>query len=299
MKRAASKLIKTFIDRKKDVKTNWLKKNINSTMLSFGVANAINEKKPFLVSRLGWFEGYSLGFVQNHGKLSHELREKLWNTPGIFPPTDSEHKIFCSEYTSSMQLIDVLGLMEFPYESSVIQAYAPRALLCDLKDLEPYYHSNPWSQHLKGLNVLVIHPFVDSIRIQYDINREKIFVDRNVLPEFNLITFKPPQTLCGNTDGYQSWKDALDNTKKRILEIDYDIAIVGCGAYGLPLGGFIKQQGKVCIHLGGATQTLFGIAGGRWINNTPMSLYINAYWTRPYDKERPQKWEEAENGCYW
>jgi hypothetical protein len=288
-----------FTKKRVDKKVNWLKANVSSSMLAFGIAKALKEKSPFLVSRLGWFEGYSIGFVDNHGKLSQELREKLWNTPGIFPPTDDQHQTFSSEYKASLKIVDVLGLMDFPYESSVILEHAPQSLLCDLKDLEPYYHSNPWSQYLRGLNVLVIHPFIDSIKKQYKTHREKIFIDKNILPEFNLLTLMPPQTLCGNTDGYESWKDALDNTRKRILELDYDVAIVGCGAYGLPLGAYIKQQGKVCIHLGGATQTLFGIAGGRWIDKTPMSLYINSYWTRPDDKERPNNWKEAENGCYW
>ena len=49
-----------------------------------------------------------------------------------------------------------------------------------------------------------------------------------------------------------------------ISEIDFEIAIIGAGAYGLPLGAFIKKIGRQAIHLGGATQILFGVRRARW-----------------------------------
>jgi threonine dehydrogenase-like Zn-dependent dehydrogenase len=35
-----------------------------------------------------------------------------------------------------------------------------------------------------------------------------------------------------------------------IGKIDFDVAILGCGAYGLPLAAAIKGMGKQAIHLG-------------------------------------------------
>ena len=48
------------------------------------------------------------------------------------------------------------------------------------------------------------------------------------------------------------------------MEEIFDVAIIGCGAYGMPLAAMLKQAGKQAIHLGGATQLLFGIKGKRW-----------------------------------
>ena len=52
--------------------------------------------------------------------------------------------------------------------------------------------------------------------------------------------------------------------QKEIDKIDFDIAILGCGAYGYPLASYIKSIGKKAIHIGGATQLIFGIKGKRW-----------------------------------
>lgn len=53
--------------------------------------------------------------------------------------------------------------------------------------------------------------------------------------------------------------------KKKISTIDFDIASIGCGAYGLPLAGFIMEElHKKAIYMGGGTQWLFGIKGRRW-----------------------------------
>ena len=80
---------------------------------------------------------------------------------------------------------------------------------------------------------------------------------------------------------------------------EFDVAIIGCGAYGMPLASLLKRYGKIAIHLGGATQILFGIKGRRWDNNTSISLLFNDYWVRPMASETPHDAFEVENGCYW
>ena len=82
------------------------------------------------------------------------------------------------------------------------------------------------------------------------------------------------------------------------LKIDFDVAIIGCGAYGFPLAAKLKRAGKITIHLGGAVQILFGIKGSRW-DNGEVSKFYNEYWVRPDDKDKPQNANNVENGCYW
>ena len=85
--------------------------------------------------------------------------------------------------------------------------------------------------------------------------------------------------------------------KNDISKIDYDVAIIGAGAYGMFLGAFCKDMGKQALHLGGATQMLFGIKGKRWDGST---LY-NEHWIRPSKDETPKGVEQFEHGtfAYW
>ncbi|WP_274095727.1 hypothetical protein [Riemerella anatipestifer] len=41
-----------------------------------------------------------------------------------------------------------------------------------------------------------------------------------------------------------TWFDALEDMKNKIDLVDFDVAIIGCGAYGLPLASYIKNKGK-------------------------------------------------------
>jgi hypothetical protein len=84
-----------------------------------------------------------------------------------------------------------------------------------------------------------------------------------------------------------------------VLQEDFDVAIVGCGAYGLPLGAFIKRQGKACIHMGGATQLLFGITGNRWRDMPQFQALQTEAWQPPLESERPVNWKQVEGGSYW
>jgi glycerol-3-phosphate dehydrogenase len=88
---------------------------------------------------------------------------------------------------------------------------------------------------------------------------------------------------------------------ERALEIDFDVAIIGCGAYGMPLASKLKNAGKQAIHLGGATQLLFGIKGNRWENGYPTKIatFFNDAWVRASAEETPQNAYTVERGCYW
>jgi len=264
------------------------------------IGQALAQRSAFLASRLGWFEAYSIGHYDASGRITEGIRKKMWNTPGIFPDSEEQFAAFRAEYTRCIGSVDLLGLMECPNEDAVVARYAPRALRCRLQDLEPYYQPIPWSKHLAGLKVLVIHPFAESIERQYRSSRERLFLDADVLPRFELSTLRSPQTLCGNTDGFASWNDALADLRDKVARLEFDAAIIGSGAYGLPIGAFVKSLGRTAIHLGGATQALFGIIGSRWTQpGQPMRFLINSHWVRPMASERPANWKQAEEGCYW
>ena len=79
----------------------------------------------------------------------------------------------------------------------------------------------------------------------------------------------------------------------------FDVAIIGAGAWGVPLASHAKALGRVGIHLGGATQLLFGIRGARWDNHSIIRALYNDAWVRPGVADRPGKFRNIENGCYW
>lgn len=112
--------------------------------------------------------------------------------------------------------------------------------------------------------------------------------------------------LWGGDLDFKDWFEALRKMEDDIDKLDFDIAIIGCGAYGLPLAAHIKQSGRKAIHLGGVTQILFGIKGKRWENPVQkMCKYgyypdlMNEYWVRLVESEKPRTANQVEGGCYW
>ena len=124
----------------------------------------------------------------------------------------------------------------------------------------------------------------------------------NILPEFELKTLKAVQTIAGEKDErFSTWFETLEYMFEETMKIDFDIAIIGCGAYGMPLAAKLKKAGKQAIHLGGATQLLFGIKGKRWEENYPSKIAscFNEYWGYLADSEKPKNAGTVEMGCYW
>ena len=263
------------------------------------IEGAIQDRRPFLASRLGWMESYALGLWDTGQAVQQSFIEKLRRHAGVFPPTKQNFESFCSIYLDAAREIDLLGLMQNPYYKQLVDKYISEAFTCGLGSLEPYLNGLPWSRSLKGLRVLVVHAFADSIKRQYQENRSRLFSDPQVLPEFELYCVKAPQTMLDETAGFSCWSEALADLKKRVDALDFDVAIIGCGAYGLPLGKHIKQSGKVAIHFGGAVQLLFGISGQRWRYKPEFRSIMRSNWISPSESERPPGWEKIEEGCYW
>ena len=141
--------------------------------------------------------------------------------------------------------------------------------------------------------VLIIHPFEKTIISQYK-KRKKIFLNKNILPEFDIDTIKAVQSLSSEDSRFKSWFDALEYMKDKISKKDFDIALIGCGAYGLPLSSHVKKMGKIGIHMGGSLQLLFGIKGKRWDDNPIIKKLYNKHWVRPSEIEKPKNYKKVE-----
>lgn len=260
-------------------------------------------EKPFLVARFGDAELRSLVYSLEtqmglRKSFPKYIKVAMHRNAGFFPTDDANLIKFGKLLWESSKEVDVFGVWYNLLEDYVIHNTNPNALLVELEGLEPYRSDTPWSKALKGKKVLVVHPFEESIKKQFTI-REKLFANRDVLPDFELITYKAVQTNAGADSEYATWFDALDRMYEDIKRIDFDVAIVGCGAYGLPLSAKLKKLGKQVVHLAGATQIMFGIRGARWDVRPEMQGFFNENWIRPSDSERPKDAQSVEGGCYW
>ena len=104
----------------------------------------------------------------------------------------------------------------------------------------------------------------------------------------------------GNSGPHSGWKESFNIMKEEISKLEFDIALLGCGAYGMPLGAFIKEEmNKSAIYVGGGLQILFGIKGKRWDVHDEISSMYNQNWIRPFPQEIPNDKDLVENGCYW
>ena len=282
------------------------------------IRGLIEGDKPFLITRFGSYEMEALlrGIdVQNRASVLKKIGRMLtgeggpfwwdnsirggicWNA-GFFPPTDEALNAYSNRCCEDIPQIDLIGTT-YPGEKYVAAKFAPHMKAVPLMDLEPFGKENPWSKALAGRKVLVVHPFEDTIRAQYA-KRKLLFKDPCFLPDFELIIYRAISSFAGNRVSYASWFDALTKMCDDISGIDFDIAIIGCGAYGMHIGAFIKRDlGKKAFHLCGATQLLFGIKGSRWEGIPGFEVMFNKYWVRPFDSDKVQNIATIEHGCYW
>jgi hypothetical protein len=104
----------------------------------------------------------------------------------------------------------------------------------------------------------------------------------------------------GGKGPHKDWYESFQLMCKDISNIDFDIALLGCGSYGMPLGNYIKKElKKSAIYVGGGLQLYFGIKGKRWDNSPDITKFYNEYWTRPSQEETPELGKYVEGGCYW
>ncbi len=260
-------------------------------------------KDGFFAGRFGSNEMLAFAkFDPNIGSMRNgeKVLKRFCNGAGFFPETKEAARKFAEEMQRACKQIDLIAIWNNPMEDYAMKIYADDVKYSRLVGLEPYYYNNPWSRVLVGKKVLVIHPFVDSIRKQYENNREKLFKNPDVLPEFELITLKAVQTIAGNRDErFADWFEALQYMEEEALKLDFDVAIVGCGAYGFPLCARLKEHGKIAIHMGGATQMMFGVKGSRWEKMPVFNNIINEHWIRPSEEETPKNTQSVEEACYW
>jgi hypothetical protein len=278
------------------------------------IYDALVRDKPIMIGRFGATEMSCLlnylGFLNRTKNLygyikgkslpwwfDNKIINQMQQWSGFFPARKDKIEQFCQLMINDISEVDILG--SWLKEEVFFEKELGKVKKVMLEDLEPFFTNNPWTKALEGKKVLVVHPFAESIEKQY-IKRELLF-ENNLLPEFELKTIKSVQSIAGAKTEFRDWFEALDYMKNEIEKVDFDICILGCGAYGFPLAAHVKRIGKKAIHLAGVTQLLFGIKGKRWdsFNYYPYQNLYNENWVRPGENEKPPNANIVEDGCYW
>lgn len=271
-----------------------MKIDINN-FLSHHIKNNI----PCAVGKIGTTElNVIYNYLYSPNTILPHVKEQAEYIAGINPLTVENLKKFFELFIESLKCLNVAprwNKILQTLEQDILNKYT-KSYDANLIDFEPQFFSIPWTKYLENKTVLVISPFAESIQQQY---KKKNYIWPNkLLPDFNLITVKHPH--AGTVDGHNmSIFEIFENIKTEIDKHNFDIGIVGTGGNSIPLTSYIHQKNKIAIHLGGATQILFGIKGKRWDSREEYQKFYNEYWARPLISETPSGIEHVEGGCYW
>lgn len=224
--------------------------------------------------------------------------QRLYNNAGVFPFEEGEFHKFIKLFRESLQNLDGLFFWQkeplfAAYEDSVAKRETPRARSLNGLTLSPCL-----VPHLSHLRWLVVSPFARTMQSQLA-KLGKLHPAgrgdwRETARHCRFIACPLAASLVSSP--YSSWSTGLADLQKKIAEADdFDVLIVGAGAWSLPLLMAAKSRGKIGIHMGGTTQNIFGIKGGRWDSH---GIYTR-HWVRPSPEETPSERFKIESGCYW
>lgn len=272
------------------------------------IQQKIASGEPFFCCRYGnsEFTACFYALLRKKGILDC-INEKLLKTaksgPGIFPESEETYLQFADSYMEALAEADMNAywgsvLME---EYLIDRIMKKKCTQYAMRALEPFQYADPWTQALKGMKVLVVHPFKELIQQQYA-RRKEIFPEKEILPDFDLKVVKAIQS-SGETmpEDYRNWSEALDALYSQCMKEDFQVALLSCGSYAVPLAARLKAAGKQAIVVGGMLQLMFGIKGARWEASRPdiVAMYNDA-WVRAGGNYRVKNADKMVDGAaYW
>ena len=274
------------------------------------IIELIQSNKPFYITRLGdQVSVISIQYIINKEVNTNLLKNEnsLYND-GIYSKNDlSKIELFCKMYNKSVIESNYLASFENLYvENQNFYKNNFNINQIHSRVLEPFYllekNVIPWTHYLKNKKILIIHPFIKSFKKQlnndFQIFKDKKLFDRNQ----QFVFYKSYQTIAGNHI-HNDWYETFTLMCEDIKNIDFDIALLGCGGYGLPLCHYIKTDlNKSAIYIGGGLQLLFGVFGGRWENSKFWKKIIeenDCKFIKPSEEEICKNSNTIENNCYW
>lgn len=310
VKIAASKILKknAFLEKAKRKCKAVGRTFILNDEFNKRITEKILSNEPFFCCRYGASEltacFYTLMRERNVlDSIKNRLLKTIKTASGVFPENEETYLNFGRVYRKALNSADFNAYWGSAFmEEYLIEAYMKKDLiLYAMRALEPFQYDEPWTWALKGKKVLIVHPFAELIEEQYK-KRNEIFPDKEILPEFELVTVRAIQS-SGETvpEDYKDWIEASEALYNKCMEKDFEVALVSCGSYAVPLAARLKAAGKKVIIPGGMMQLMFGIKGTRWEESRPdiVAMYNDA-WVRAGKEYQVKDSDKMVDGpAYW
>lgn len=203
---------------------------------------------------------------------------------GVFPDTNEIYDRFAKYYSEIVGDVDVIGVYFNLKEAEFVQDFLNATPVRPIGITSPYMFNYPWTHQLKNKKVLIAHPFTKTIAKQFE-KKDKIW--NGLLPDLEIDYLTIPQNAGVVPPKFKDWFETLDYLLKEVKKKDFEVMIVGAGAWSLPLILEAKKMGATGIHMGGAVQLLFGIKGAKWHNDEKITKLYNKHWTNVLKSEMP------------
>jgi hypothetical protein len=276
------------------------------------IINLINknksDNKAFVISRYG---GEGVPAYNLIIKKKFSIPKHLSINAGIYAKNPNDIEKYYSYYFNSIERSEGIAIFRtIPCIKECEDYFTEQKKIpaVTYQVLEPFYcileNIKPWTHFLEGKKILIVSPFVESFKKQLA-NGFRLFKDENnsiFLPNQEFVFYKCFNTSAGN-NLHNSWIETFIIMCTDISKLDFDIALLSCGGYGIPICHFIKKNlNKSSIYIGGGLQLFFGIMGKRWENSDIINKIIkenNCQFIRPTENEKIQNLGLIENGCYW
>jgi len=226
------------------------------------------KEKPFMICRVSDNATKLSLHYTLFDTIQPQFKERASKYDGVyFDPlqNDSDAKLYAKVYYDALKEMSLFAC--FPHmciqtQNAIIKhCKVAESSILHNRVLEPYYlmHETnfdvvshfPWTHHLHNKRVLIISPFVDTYKNQVE-KGCKFFGKYNPnvwAPNQEFVYYKCYNTLYDNHP-HKNWFETFSIMCKDIAKLDFDVALLSCGGYGLPLCRFIyKTLGKTSIYI--------------------------------------------------
>lgn len=268
----------------------------------------IQSEKPFLIGKIGATELSVLAHGHNGKTIdpSCTMGQQAQNAAGIYPiDDDNVQQLFYRDMMKAVKNMDGISYwvggdrkVDRSFVINQWETHVPEEYILRSLDV---VNDNNWTRELDDKNVLVVTPFANTFYDQW--KRKELWDEYDWCPNFKTLTFcrtNYSKTIHGQ--GFSNWKSEYLRLWDYIKECHFDVALLGCGSFGLPLGGRIKGMGCSAIHMGGCLQNMFGVKGKRWVDRPDYSCFMNDNWVSPYHTEIPtnvKNFSPIDGPCYF
>ena len=269
-------------------------------------AQLLRDGRPFAAGKIGTAEILGLDyfdrFIQGGFGITSWVRPatRLANNAGFFPVELDAYRDWNREMRTSIAHLDFVCLWQTDpflrlYESKIVSKNAEKAQRIPMGWL-----GKSILAEIVDFRCLVISPFIKTMQMQLPRMRQIHDPEDQTKTNWektasNIRFLRCPLQWHLEPSPYRSWAEGLEILSGKVAQEQFDVALIGAGAWSLPLAARIKKSGRSAIHTGGETQLFFGIKGQRWSH----SDFYNPAWVSVLPEETPELRAKIDDACYW